>query len=173
MPLYNPPGFWPVTAAMTAGNGVGLSGANTVGIYSNGGLHTAFGPSTINTGAQYTGTFAGAASNAAFQLTGAILTGGTATTNFPHLYIKPSAASAVTSWSTSGTALGFNLASGFSGNFIDAHVNGGTSVFAVSSAGAISIGNTVNSVSPTSPNRTVTMVIGGSTYYLAAKTTND
>ena len=40
-------------------------------------------------------------------------------------------------------------------------------------AGAISIGNTVNTVSPTSPNRTITMVIGGTTYYLAAKTTND
>ena len=40
-------------------------------------------------------------------------------------------------------------------------------------AGAIAIGNTVNTVSPTSPNRTITMVIGGTTYYLAAKTTND
>ena len=40
-------------------------------------------------------------------------------------------------------------------------------------AGAVAIGNTVNTVSPTSPNRTVTMVIGGVTYYLAAKTTND
>jgi hypothetical protein len=39
--------------------------------------------------------------------------------------------------------------------------------------GAVAIGNTVNTVSPTSPNRTVTMVIGGVTYYLAAKTTND
>jgi len=40
-------------------------------------------------------------------------------------------------------------------------------------AGAIAIGNTVNSVSPTSPNRTITMVIGGTTYYIHAKTTND
>lgn len=39
--------------------------------------------------------------------------------------------------------------------------------------GTVQIGNTVNSVSPTSPNRTVTMVIGGTTYYLHAKTTND
>ncbi len=31
----------------------------------------------------------------------------------------------------------------------------------------------VNSVSPTSPNRTITVVINGTTYYLAAKTTND
>jgi hypothetical protein len=39
--------------------------------------------------------------------------------------------------------------------------------------GAIAIGNTVNTVSPTSPNRTITMVIGGTTYYIHAKTTND
>jgi hypothetical protein len=40
-------------------------------------------------------------------------------------------------------------------------------------SGTIAIGNTVNTVSPTSPNRTITMVIGGTTYYLHAKTTND
>lgn len=40
-------------------------------------------------------------------------------------------------------------------------------------AGSIAIGNTVNTVSPTSPNRTITMVIGGTTYYIHAKTTND
>jgi hypothetical protein len=39
--------------------------------------------------------------------------------------------------------------------------------------GVLAIGNTVNTVSPTSPNRTITMVIGGTTYYLHAKTTND
>lgn len=31
----------------------------------------------------------------------------------------------------------------------------------------------VNTVSPTSPNRTITVVIGGTTYYIHAKTTND
>ena len=40
-------------------------------------------------------------------------------------------------------------------------------------AGAVSIGNTVSSVSPTSPNRTITIVVGGVTLYIAAKTTND
>jgi hypothetical protein len=44
---------------------------------------------------------------------------------------------------------------------------------ALSSTGALAIGNTVNTVSPTSPNRTITMVIGGTTYYIHAKTTND
>jgi len=40
-------------------------------------------------------------------------------------------------------------------------------------AGAVAIANTVSSVSPTSPNRTITMVVGGVTLYIAAKTTND
>lgn len=31
----------------------------------------------------------------------------------------------------------------------------------------------VNSVSPTSPNRTIQVTVGGTTYYIAAKTTND
>ncbi len=31
----------------------------------------------------------------------------------------------------------------------------------------------VNTVSPTSPNRTITVIIAGTTYYIAAKTTND
>jgi hypothetical protein len=56
-----------------------------------------------------------------------------------------------------GTAAVFNL------------TDGGDATF----AGAIAINNTVNTVSPTSPNRTITMVIGGTTYYIHAKTTND
>jgi hypothetical protein len=39
--------------------------------------------------------------------------------------------------------------------------------------GELRIGNTVNTVTPTSPDRTITMVIGGTTYYIHAKTTND
>lgn len=39
--------------------------------------------------------------------------------------------------------------------------------------GTMLVGSAVNSVSPTSPNRTITVVHGGTTYYLAAKTTND
>ena len=40
-------------------------------------------------------------------------------------------------------------------------------------AGDIRVGNTVNTVSPTSPNRTITMIVNGVTLYIAAKTTND
>ena len=48
-----------------------------------------------------------------------------------------------------------------------------TNAGAATFAGAVTIGNTVNTVSPTSPNRTITMVVNGVTLYLAAKTTND
>ena len=78
---------------------------------------------------------------------------------------------------TSGKAFSLSLASTTSstnttsGAFV---VTGGVGVGgALNVGGAVAIGNTVNTVSPTSPNRTVTMVIGGVTYYLAAKTTND
>jgi hypothetical protein len=78
----------------------------------------------------------------------------------------------------------FNLYSAAPGKVMTLGADGVTSVLtisatglavtgALSSTGALAIGNTVNTVSPTSPNRTVTIVIGGTTYYLAAKTTND
>lgn len=35
------------------------------------------------------------------------------------------------------------------------------------------LGQTTSSISPTSPNRTITMVVGGTTLYIPAKTTND
>jgi len=53
--------------------------------------------------------------------------------------------------------------------------NGTNLFFTPSSAARNSILMTasVNSVSPTSPNRTITVVIDGTTYYISAKTTND
>ncbi|WP_374634066.1 hypothetical protein [Ferrovibrio sp.] len=56
--------------------------------------------------------------------------------------------------------------------------NGGNPTL-TASAGEIAVGGnawtfgTANVVSPTSPNRTLTVTIGGTTYYIAAKTTND
>lgn len=82
---------------------------------------------------------AGAASKAALTLNGAILTGGTGTTNFPHLFIQPSGATAATNWSTSGTLIGANAATGFVGNLLDFKVAGSTS-FKVNYIGAVSVG---------------------------------
>lgn len=82
----------------------------------------------------------GAASASPLKLTGTVFTGGTGTTNFPHNFIQPSGTTAVTTWSTSGTGLGMNLASGFAGNFLDFRVAGGSTLFSVSSAGVLTLG---------------------------------
>lgn len=67
-----------------------------------------------------------AASVANIYTAAAPYTGGTATTNFPSLLLNPGAA--VSTWSTAGTEFGVNAPSGFTGNFADFHVNGGSSV---------------------------------------------
>ena len=69
---------------------------------------------------------ASAASTSATIYTGAWFTGGTSTTNFPHFLIQPAGATASSTWSTSGTAIGVNAVSGFSGNLIDLKLAGAT-----------------------------------------------
>lgn len=63
----------------------------------------------------------GAASNPGFQTIGTWFTGGSATTTKPQVYIEPSGTTS-NNWSTSGTGIGANAASGFTGNLIDAQV---------------------------------------------------
>jgi hypothetical protein len=65
----------------------------------------------------------GALSSPAFALTGTPITGGTATTTKPLALIEPVGATS-TAWSTSGTMLGVNAASGFVGHLFSAQVNG-------------------------------------------------
>ena len=62
-----------------------------------------------------------------------IATGGTATTTKPQVLIEPTGATS-TAWSTSGTGLGVNAASGFAGNLLDLQVNG-THKFKIQSNG--------------------------------------
>jgi len=65
----------------------------------------------------------GAASTPALSLTGTPFTGGTATTTKPLFSIEPTGTTS-TGWSTSGTMLGVNAASGFAGNLVDIQKNG-------------------------------------------------
>lgn len=90
---------------------------------------------TFSAGITNSGNGAVSISNSLWN--GTVLTGGTATTNFPAMFVQPSGTTAVTSWSTSGTGLGMNLASGFAGNFLDFHVAGAASVFSVSNGGNV------------------------------------
>jgi len=85
-----------------------------------------------------TSSGASAASAPAVRLTGAVFnTGGTGMTTTPHLLIEPAGTPAVTAWNTAGTQLGINAASGYTGNFLDFHTNGGSSLFSVTSAGVV------------------------------------
>jgi hypothetical protein len=76
------------------------------------------------------------ASSPAKVFTGTWFTGGTSTTTKPHLLIEPAGATS-TAWSTSGTGLGVNAASGFTGRLLDLQLNG-TSNFNVDSTGRVS-----------------------------------
>lgn len=73
----------------------------------------------------------------AHKMTGAWFTGGTATTTKPHFLIEPTGTTS-TAWSTAGTGLGVNAASGFTGNFIDLQLNG-VSVLKLSSNGTLTV----------------------------------
>ncbi len=79
----------------------------------------------------------GAASNPGLKLSGSWFTGGDSTTTKPQALIEASGATS-SGWSTSGTGLGINAPSGFTGRMIDVKLNG-TSSFALNEAGGISI----------------------------------
>jgi len=59
------------------------------------------------------------------------------------------------------------------GNGSAANVTGTLRAAALAAGGSDITVTAVNSVSPTAPNRTITISYGGTTYYVAAKTTND
>jgi hypothetical protein len=80
----------------------------------------------------------GAASTPPLELTGTWFTGGTATTTKPQVLIEP-AGTTSTAWSTSGTGLGVNAASGFTGRLLDLQTNG-TSRAVVTGAGQLLVG---------------------------------
>lgn len=82
----------------------------------------------------------GAASTPALDFSGTWFTGGTATTTKPQLLIEPSGTTS-TAWSTSGTGLGVNAASGFTGNLLDLQING-VSRASLSAAGILTLPGT-------------------------------
>ena len=63
------------------------------------------------------------ASTPPVSITGGWFSGGSATTTKPQLLIEPTGTTS-TAWSTSGTGLGINAASSFTGNLIDSQING-------------------------------------------------
>ena len=77
----------------------------------------------ITLGSRFISSLNGAASAPPGAFTGTWFTGGTATTTKPQVVIEPTGTTS-TGWSTSGTGLGVNAASGFAGNLLDLQVNG-------------------------------------------------
>jgi hypothetical protein len=101
-------------------------------VFNNAGAYSGLsGVTTDGTDITLTGRFIsslnGAASAPPGTFTGTWFTGGTATTTKPQVLIEPTGTTS-TAWSTSGTGLGVNAASGFAGpaDCSEWHVSGGT-----------------------------------------------
>jgi hypothetical protein len=81
----------------------------------------------------------GTASTSGLSLTGLPYRAGTGTTNYPLLYLN--GGSGPSSFSGNGTWFGINAQSGFTGNLLDFHVNGGSSVANLDYQGNITLNN--------------------------------
>lgn len=78
---------------------------------------------------QFASTYTSLVSSPALYFSGTWFTGGTATTTKPHILIEPTGTTS-TAWSTAGTGLGINAASGFLGNTLDLKLNNVSKIIA-------------------------------------------
>jgi hypothetical protein len=83
--------------------------------------------SILTSSGRFINSYNATASSPAKAFTGTWFTGGTSTTTKPQVLVEPTGATS-TAWSTSGTGLGVNAASGFAGNLLDLQVNGTSAV---------------------------------------------
>jgi hypothetical protein len=126
-------------------NGNGVPGGSTTQVqFNDGGVFGGVANSSVDNatgnitlGSRFISSLNGAASAPPGIFTGTWFTGGTATTTKPQVLIEPTGATS-TAWSTSGTGLGVNAASGFAGQLLDLQLNG-TSNFNVNSTGRVSV----------------------------------
>jgi hypothetical protein len=122
------------TSTLSSGGALQVAAGGSIGSADSGTPTFTFasGKATFNQ-SLYLG-FAGAANAPGLIITGAPFTGGSGTTTLPQTYLNYSATNPST-WSTSGTGFGINAPSGFAGNLVDFRVNGGSTVFNVTSTG--------------------------------------
>jgi hypothetical protein len=106
--------------------------------YNNAGAQAGLTSANIGSTGEIDISLAGAASTPPVSFTGSWFTGGTATTTKPQLLIEPTGTTS-TAWSTSGTGLGVNAASGFGGRLLDLQTNG-TSRMVVQGDGKLGLG---------------------------------
>lgn len=116
------------TVALVAGSSGQL-------LYNNAGANAGLSTSVVGATGNVSLTLNGAASTPPLAFTGTWFTGGTSTTTKPQVLIEPTGTTS-TAWSTSGTGLGVNAASGFTGNLLDLQLNG-SSQFSVNRVGAV------------------------------------
>jgi hypothetical protein len=112
-----------------------VAGSTSQFVYNNAGAYAGvstmtFDGTSVTLAGRLINSYNATASAPAKVFTGTWFTGGTATTTKPQVLIEPTGTTS-TAWSTSGTGLGVNAASGFAGNLLDLQVNGG-SLFRVS-----------------------------------------
>jgi hypothetical protein len=128
------------TVALVAGSSGQL-------VYNNAGAQAGAPGSVVGATGDITLTLNGAASTPPLDITGTWFTGGTATTTKPQVLIEPTGTTS-TAWSTSGTGLGVNAASGFAGNLLDLQINGtsewrlSNTTFTIGEANDIAVGTT-------------------------------
>lgn len=109
-------------------------------VYNNAGAYAGvstmtFDGTSVTLAGRLINSYTSLASSPAKVFTGTWFTGGTATTTKPHFLIEP-AGTTSTAWSTSGTGLGVNGASGFTGRLLDLQLNG-TPRWHVNAAGLV------------------------------------
>jgi hypothetical protein len=109
------------TVALVAGSSGQL-------VYNNAGVNAGastltYDGSILTTSGRFINSYNATASSPAKAFTGTWFTGGTATTTKPQVLIEPTGATS-TAWSTSGTGLGVNAATGFTGRLLDLQTNG-------------------------------------------------
>jgi len=128
------------TVALVAGSSGQL-------IYNNAGAYAGvstltFDGTDVTLAGRLINSYTSVASSPAQVFTGTWFTGGSATTTKPHVLIEPSGATS-TAWSTSGTGLGVNAASGFNGRLLDLQTNG-TSRMVVQGDGKLLVGTSTS-----------------------------
>lgn len=124
-----------------------VAGSNGQLTYNSSGAQAGLTSVSIGSTDEINISLAGAASTPPASFTGSWFTGGTATTTKPQVLIEPTGTTS-TAWSTSGTGLGVNAASGFSGLLADLQLNGtsewafSTTALTVGDANDIAVGTT-------------------------------
>ena len=113
-------------------------GSDTQVQFNDGGSLAGITGSSVDATGSITLSLAGDESTPPVSFTGSWFTGGTATTTKPQLLIEPTGTTS-TAWSTDGTGLGVNAASGFAGRLLDLQTNG-TSQMVVQGDGKVGLG---------------------------------